>query len=67
MRRSKQMQIMVDDANLYFKHNAITETSDAVFIIITAGLIHAGCYHGYNWHDERGCLNPKNKHHLYIY
>ena len=67
MRRSKQMQIMVDDANLYLKHNAITETSDAVFLIVTNGLIHAECYHGFNWHDECGRIAPENPHHLFIY
>lgn len=67
MKRTKQMQILVDDTNRYLKANRITKTNDSVFIIVTNGLIHADCYHGFNWHDESGRLAPENPHHLFIY
>ena len=67
MKRTKQMQILVDDANIYLKANNVTKTSDTVFIIVTNGLIHADCYHGFNWMDESGRIAPQNPHHLFIY
>ena len=67
MKRTQQMEILVTDTNIYLKANRITEMSDPVFNIVTNSLIHARCYHGFNWHDEYGRLAPENPHHLFIY
>lgn len=67
MKRTKQMGILVNDTNIYLKANRITKTSDPVFNIVTNSLIHADCYHGFNWMDESGRIAPQNPHHLYIY
>lgn len=66
MKISKQTRELVKATNLYLKNNHIKDTSDPVFNIIIYGLIQANCYHGYNYYDESGKVNPENYTHLQI-
>lgn len=56
MKRSKQMQVMVDTFNTYAKNNFVSSTSDIAYLVITAGLLQANCYKGFNYMFKDGTL-----------
>ena len=50
MKRTKQVQAIVDEVNVYLREN-IADEYDVVFEVITDALIKAGAYDGFNYYD----------------
>lgn len=66
MKMSKQTQEVVKAVNLYLKNNRIKDTGNTVFNVVIYGLLDADCYHGYNYYDDLGRVNPKEFTHIEI-
>lgn len=49
MRRTKQVQVMVDSVNEYLKRNKIKDQYNDVAMVMMHSLIQANCYGGFNW------------------
>jgi hypothetical protein len=68
MKRTKQIQLLIDEVNDYLRLNHIKETSNPVFLIVTNNLIHSKIYHGYNMYTSDGILSGgKNTDYIQIY
>lgn len=53
MRRTKQVQVMVDEMNEILKRRKVVEQDkDEDFVLFSDLLIKAGCYKGFNWMYE---------------
>ena len=71
-RMTKQVKMMVEEANNYLRTNHIKDTADNVFNITQWLLLQGKCYHGYNYFTIDGRLsggdNEKFDHlELYIF
>ena len=68
MKRTKQMQLLIDEVNSYLKLNHIKETSNPVFLVVTNNLIHSKIYCGFNMYTKNGKLSGgKNTDYIQIY
>ena len=68
MKRTKQIQSLIDEVNNYLKLNHIKETSNPVFLIVTNNLIHSKIYYGFNMYTKEGTLSGgKNTDYIQIY
>lgn len=54
MRRTKQVEVMIERANEYLKNNYVYDVEDDCFWMACEMLIHAGVYKGYITCEEHG-------------
>ena len=59
MKRSKQLQVIIDYFNMYAEANFIDDAHDITFIVITNALIEAGQYRGYVYKFKDGTLGTE--------
>lgn len=52
MKRSKQLQTVVDKTNEYLRKNRIKSESDPAFAVVAAVLLDTHTYHGFNYYIE---------------
>ena len=52
MRRSKQLQKLVDDVNDYLRKNHIKSQSDPCFLVVSDSLLKQHLYQGYNFYVD---------------
>lgn len=57
MKRAKQTEAILEVVNEYLKNNHIKSSSDPVFNVMTAGLLRAKVYHGWNLYTAEGKLS----------
>ena len=68
MRRAKQVEIMVQEANEYLKRNHVADNRDPVFHIVQDMLLKARVYEGFNFYTADGKLSGgKNTDHIQLY
>lgn len=70
MKRSKQVQTMVDSYNEYLKNNNIVNEYDKNFVVFTWTLSQAGVYQGFNYYTKEGFLSagdPKKTAYIQLY
>ena len=68
MKRSQQMQVMVDTFNAYARNNFIDNESDTTFVIISNGLLSAKCYRGFGYAFKDGTLGTSdNCDYIFLY
>ena len=48
MKRTKQLQRIINDANRYFCDNGIKDESNELFVFLTNELLKENCYRGFN-------------------
>ena len=53
MKRTKQLQTMVDITNKYLKNNGIKDEGNDAFILIQHILLQTKTYHGYNMYKDK--------------
>lgn len=53
MKRTKQVQVMVDYVNNMFERNKVISEYDNDFMLMQSLLLTAKCYKGYNWYYYR--------------
>ena len=52
MKRSKQLQNMINQVNDYLRSNRVKEEGNDVFLIITHNLLQQGLYQGFNYFKD---------------
>lgn len=48
-KRAKQVDLMVEEMNLYLRTNRIISELDKSCLLLSRMLCYAGCYRGFNW------------------
>lgn len=54
MNMTKQVKMMVESINRYFRDNKIKNESNDVFLVVSYALMQANVYKGFNWFNESG-------------
>jgi hypothetical protein len=57
MKRTKQLQNMIDLANEYMKVNHVSNEADPVFHFMSYALLKEKCYEGFNYYTSEGKLS----------
>lgn len=52
MKRSKQLQTVVDKTNEYLRKNKIKDQGDSAFMVVQWALLETKTYHGFNYFKE---------------
>lgn len=52
-KRSKQIQNLIDDVNMYLRNNCIKDQYDATASVIMQSLISQKLYEGFNWFKDK--------------
>lgn len=52
MRRTKQIQNLVDEVNCYLRRNKIKDESDPAFLVTMHSLLEQKIYHGFNYYKD---------------
>lgn len=52
-RRAKQMEILIDDINMYLRRNYIKAESNPAFLIVQHSLLEQGLYRGFNYFKDK--------------
>lgn len=53
MKRTKQLQQVVDTTNYYLRRNGIKDESDPAFHIVMCSLLQTKTYHGFNYFKDK--------------
>lgn len=53
MRRTKQMQNMIDMVNTYLRRNGIKDEGNDLFLVVTHNLLQQGLYRGFNYYKDK--------------
>ena len=53
MKRTKQLQAMVDRTNEYLKNNHIKDEGDSAFMVVSQVLLDTHTYKGYNMYKDK--------------
>lgn len=57
MKRTKQIEVLIDDVNYYLRANKITDQYDAVASVVMNSLLQQKLYKGFNWFKNRPYTN----------
>lgn len=52
MKRSKQLQTVVDKTNEYLRKNNIKDEGDPAFMVVCWALLETKTYHGFNYYKD---------------
>lgn len=52
MKRSKQLQTVVDKTNEYLRKNKIKNEGDSAFMVVMWALLETKTYHGFNYYKD---------------
>ncbi len=52
MKRSKQLQTVVDKTNEYLRNNKIKDEGDSAFMVVMWALLETKTYHGFNYYKD---------------
>ena len=53
MKRSKQLQTVVDKTNEYLRNNKIKDEGDSAFMVVQWALLETKTYHGFNFFKDK--------------
>ena len=53
MKRSKQLQTVVDKTNEYLRNNKIKDEGDPAFMVVNWALLDTHTYHGFNMYKDK--------------
>lgn len=53
MKRTKQLQTVVDETNKYLRNNRIKDEADSAFNMVTWSLLQTKTYHGFNYYKDK--------------
>lgn len=53
MKRTKQLQMVIDETNKYLRNNKIKDQSNPAFSVVQHSLLEMGTYQGFNYFNDR--------------